>query len=80
MKVEDFLRINNKTRKNFLISLFKRILITSIIVLSVLILSKENAKFKNFVSKYAFNTNYNFAKINSIYKRPLSFALNDLYH
>ena len=28
MKVEDFLRINNKTRKNFLISLLKRILIT----------------------------------------------------
>lgn len=71
MKVEDFLRINNKTRKNFLISLLKRILITIIIVLSVLILAKHNTKFKSKVNKYAFNTNYNFAKINSIYKKYL---------
>ena len=71
MKVEDFLRINNKTRKNFLISLLKRILITIIIVLSVLILAKHNTKFNSIVDKYAFNTNYNFAKINSIYKKYL---------
>ena len=62
MKVEDFLRINNKTRKNFLISLLKRILITIIIVLSVLIIAKHNTKFKSIVDKYVFNTNYSIAQ------------------
>lgn len=75
MKVEEFLKIKKKNSSYFK-GLLKRTLITIVIVLSVLILCNTNSKIKTLVKKYTYGTNYNFSKINALYKKYI-LNLND---
>lgn len=68
MKFKDFIKQNN-TKRNYINNLITRIFLTSITVLLVLIISKNNTTFKSFIQKNLLDTNYNFSKINSIYKK-----------
>lgn len=71
MRPEDLLKTSNKTYKKYFYSLINRILLTTILVLSILIICNTKNGFKSSVEKYVYETNYNFAKINSIYKKYL---------
>lgn len=75
MKVEEFLKIKKKN-SNYFKGLLKRTLITTVLVLSVLILCNTNSKIKTLVKKYTYGTNYNFSKINALYKKYI-LNLND---
>ena len=70
MRVEDFFKAKN-TYKKYFKSLISRILLTTIIVLIILIICNLSTKFKSEVNKYVYETNYNFSKINSLYKKYL---------
>lgn len=73
MKVEEYLKAKKQTSsvKNYGNSLIKRTLLTCVVVLIILIISNLKSSWKDFLNKYIFETNYNFAKINSIYKKYL---------
>ncbi len=73
MTIEDYLKTKNKTSgtKNNSIkkSIIERTLITICIVLTLLVICNINDKFSTYINKYVFETNYNFAKINALYKK-----------
>lgn len=71
MKVEEYLKKNKKLSKNYFYNLLKRTMLTISLVLVVMIISKNSENFKNMVNKYTFNSNYNFSKINQLYKKYL---------
>lgn len=58
---------NNK--KSFLISFFNKILICFILVITCLIIMKNNNDFKNFISKNVFQDNISFAYLNNLYNK-----------
>lgn len=57
--------------KNYRNSIIRRTLLTATLVLIVLIVSNLSSKAKKVLNKYIFETNYNFSKINNIYKKYL---------
>lgn len=70
MKAEDYIKESKTSEKsNYFYSLIKRVLLTITMVLIVLISCNLNKEFKDTIKKYVYETNYNFAKINSIYKK-----------
>ena len=73
MTIEDYLKTKNKTSgtKNNSIkkSIIEKTLITICIVLTLLVICNINDKFSTYINKYVFETNYNFAKINALYKK-----------
>ena len=71
MKVEEYLKKNKKLSKNYFYNLLKRTMLTISLVLVVMIISRNSENFKNMVNKYTFNSNYNFSKINQLYKKYL---------
>lgn len=72
MKVEEYLKNkNNSNKSNYRNSLIRRTLLTCVLVLIVLIISNFKLSWKDYLNKYIFETNYNFAKINSLYKKYL---------
>ncbi len=71
MKVEEYLKKNKKLSKNYFYNLLKRTMLTISLVLVVMIISKNSENFRNMVNKYTFNSNYNFSKINQLYKKYL---------
>ena len=77
MRVEDYIKkINGKVseatnKTSYRNSIIRRTLITAVIVLTVMIICNLSTKAKNLLNKYIYETNYNFAKINSLYKKYL---------
>ena len=72
MTLEEYKNGKTKTNiNNYLVLLVKRVLITCSIVLIILIACNLNKNFKSYVNKYVYQTNYNFSKINSLYKKYL---------
>ena len=76
MTIDDYMKkINGKNiddkEKSYKISIIKRTLLTTTIVLILLIICNLSKPAKNFLNKYIFETNYNFSKINSLYKKYL---------
>lgn len=62
---------NENETSNYPKSIIRRTLLTVTIVLILLIICNLSAPAKKVLKKYIFETNYNFAKINSIYKKYL---------
>lgn len=73
MTIEDYLKNKNKTSDNkghsIKKSIINRTLLTTCIVLSLLVICNISDKFGTYIDKYVFETNYNFARINSLYKK-----------
>ncbi len=73
MTLEEYMKnkgIKNEEKKHsYKESIIKRTLLTASLVLVVLIINNISTKFKTEVNKYLFETNYNFAKINNLYKK-----------
>lgn len=77
MKFKDYVNKKNNI-KNYIYSLFKRILVTSIIVLLVLILCKKKEEYKTVINKNLFETNFDFSKVNNIYKKYILGEVKEL--
>lgn len=76
MSVEEYMKkIHEKHKEpkehSYKISIIRRTLLTTTIILILLITCNLSDKAKNFLNKYIFETNYNFSKINSLYKKYL---------
>lgn len=76
MRVEDYMKkIRNKDKEpkenSYRNSIIKRTLLTTSIILILLIVCNLNKTAKDFINKYIFETNYNFSKINNLYKKYL---------
>lgn len=74
VSIEEYMKkIGNKenTKTSYRDSLIKRTLLTITLCLIVLIICNVSKKAEAALNKYIFETNYNFAKINSIYKKYL---------
>ena len=70
MKIEDYLKSNsNNSIKTYINKLIKRVLLTTIVILSILIVCNLNKNFKAFINENVYETNYNFSKINALYKK-----------
>lgn len=74
MTIEEYMKkINNKNKEqkeySYKESIIRRTLLTITIILTLLIISNISTGAKKVLNKYIFETNYNFAKINSIYKK-----------
>ncbi len=73
LTIEEYLKSKGKTiktkKKSYKTSLINRTLLTVTIVLVLLITMNINKKTKTYLNKYVFETNYNFAKINTLYKK-----------
>ncbi len=73
MTLEDYLKDKgkyNEVRKNsYRESLIKRTLLTVTLCLIVLIISNVSDKFSSLVKKEVFETDFNFSKINTLYKK-----------
>ena len=70
MKIEDYLKTqSNNNTKTYFSKLIKRVLLTTIIVLSALIACNLNDDVKSFINENVYGTNYNFSKINTLYKK-----------
>lgn len=70
MKIEDYLKTqSNNNAKTYFSKLIKRVLLTTIIVLSALIACNLNDDVKSFINENVYGTNYNFSKINTLYKK-----------
>jgi stage IV sporulation protein FA len=76
MTLDDYMKkVRGKTEeketKSYRKSLIKRTLLTITIVLIILITCNMSKPAKKIINKYIFETNYNFSKINSLYKKYL---------
>jgi len=76
MTIDDYMKkIKGKNKEkepgSYRKSLIKRTLITTTLVLTLLIICNLSTNAKKILNKYIFETNYNFAKINSLYKKYL---------
>ncbi len=77
MTLEDYLKdkgIKNETKENkksYRESIIKRTLLTTTLVLLILIINNISPKFKKELNKNLFETNYNFSKVNNLYKKYL---------
>lgn len=60
-----------KEEKSYRNSIIRRTLLTTSIVLIMLIICNLSKPAKDFINKYIFETNYNFSKINALYKKYL---------
>lgn len=62
---------NNKTslKKSFLVSFLNKILVCFILVITCLIIMKNNDDFKKFVKKDVFHDNISFAYLNNLYNK-----------
>ncbi len=74
MTIEDYMRkINGKSssgkENSYKKSIVKRTMLTVTIVLFLLIVCNLSESAKKAINKYVFETNYNFSKINSLYKK-----------
>ena len=70
MKMDDYLKSKNHSNvKSYFNKLVRRVLLTTIIVLTILIVCNLNKNFKTFINKNVYETNYNFSKINTLYKK-----------
>ena len=70
MKIEDYLKTqSNNNATTYFSKLIKRVLLTTIIVLSALIACNLNDDVKSFINENVYGTNYNFSKINTLYKK-----------
>ncbi len=74
MTLEDYLeskKTNKKEKKTntYRESIIKRVLITTTLVLIILISCNISKNMKDYINKYVFTTNYNFSKLNKIYKK-----------
>lgn len=74
MTLEEYMKQNKKQnntdkKNNYRNSIIRRTLLTATLVLIMLIICNLSTKAKKVLNKYIFETNYNFAKINSIYKK-----------
>ncbi|MBP3920015.1 MAG: M23 family metallopeptidase [Bacilli bacterium] len=67
--------------KNKIYSFFNRLLITCVLTLGILIMSKKSELFKTKFYSNVYETNFNFAKINDIYKSYFGNAIpfSDFY-
>ena len=76
MTKEDYLkRINNNKQGNkvsYRVSIIRRTLLTVVIVLVVLIICNLSTSTKNIIKKELLERNYNFSKINSLYKKYIA--------
>ncbi len=76
MTKEDYLkRINNNKQENkvsYRVSIIRRTLLTVVIVLVVLIICNLSTSTKNIIKKELLERNYNFSKINSLYKKYIA--------
>ena len=59
---------NNK-KKSFFISFLNKILVCFILVITCLIIMKNNNDFKNFIKKEVFHDNISFAYLNNLYNK-----------
>ena len=62
---------DTKEPTSYKISIIRRTLLTVTIVLILLIICNFSPKAKTLINKYMFETNYNFSKINNLYKKYL---------
>lgn len=77
MTIEDYLRNRDKSKykekvigkNNLRRSIINRTLLTVCIVLSLLVICNISDGFRKCLNKYVFETNYNFARINALYKK-----------
>ncbi len=73
MTIEDYLKDKNKQSESRGSSIRKNIicrtLLTISIVLFILVICNVSDKFRTYINKYVFETNYNFARINALYKK-----------
>jgi len=73
MTIEDYLKNRNKnsdtTQSSIRKSIINRTLLTICIVLSIMVICNVSDKFKGYLNKYVFETNYNFARLNALYKK-----------
>ncbi len=67
MKVEDYLKRNKLNIVDYINRLLKKSLVVAIIVLTILIISKTNTKFKERIKDIVYKENINFSKVNKIY-------------
>ena len=68
--MDDYLKSKNHSNvKSYFNKLVRRVLLTTIIVLTILIVCNLNKNFKTFINKNVYETNYNFSKINTLYKK-----------
>ena len=75
MTKEDYLkRIKNKqeNKVSYRVSIIRRTLLTVVIVLVVLIICNLSTSTKNIIKKELLERNYNFSKINSLYKKYIA--------
>lgn len=59
----------NSNKKNIIISFFNKLLVCFILVITCLIIMKNNSEFKNFISKKVFHDNISFAYFNNLYNK-----------
>ena len=73
MTIEDYLKDKNKQSESRGSSIRKNIicrtLLTISIVLFILVICNVSDKFRTYINKYVFEKNYNFARINALYKK-----------
>lgn len=76
MNVEEYLKQKSKhkssiEKSDYPKSLIKRTLISSICVLAILIICNFSSSAEKYISKYLFETNFNFSKLNATYQKYL---------
>lgn len=59
---------NDKNKKHFSLSILNKLLISGIILLTCLCVTKTNSKAKLWINKNVYQTNFSFAKFNKIYE------------
>ncbi len=73
MTKEDYIKkIKGIKKSNYRESIIRRTLITVIVFLTILIICNLSNKFKSLVKTELLEKNYNFAKLNSLYKKYIS--------
>ena len=60
---------NEKKKKSFFVSFLNKTLFCFILVMTCLIIMKNNKDFKNFISKNVFHDNLSFAYLNNLYNK-----------
>lgn len=67
--VQKYLQKQSSNKKNISFSILNRILISVILLLVVLCITKVNTNFKDWIYKNVYQTNFYFAKLNSTYEK-----------
>lgn len=77
MTLDEYIKNNNKSDKK-INKYLKKIIITTILTITTIILCKTNKTVKTYIKKYVYDQNINFSKINNFYNKYILNIKNDI--